>query len=80
MERYKRLRKEKFIRRIKFFIIFLIISVMSCGLYIVNNSIKDLDLIENDNLIRIDRNNNTIDLLGKSYYIDFQIIKKVFKH
>lgn len=79
MERYKRLRREKFLRRFKFFIILIIISTMSYGIYLVNNSIRDFDIIENDNLIGLDIKNNTIDILGKSYYIDFQVIKNVFK-
>ena len=79
MERYKRLRREKFLRRFKFFIILIIISTMSYGIYLVNNSIRDFDIIENDNLIGLDIKNNTIELLGRSYYIDFQAIKNVFK-
>lgn len=79
IERYKRQRRQKFARRIKFIIIMILVSSMSYGLYFVNNTIRDFDVIENDNLIEVDINNNKIDLLGKSYFIDFQRIKNVFK-
>lgn len=79
LDRYKRVRKEKFIRKLKFFTILIILSTMSYGLYLVNNTVKDFNIIENDNLIRFDIKNSTIDLFGKSYYIDLQILKNVFK-
>ena len=66
-------------RRFKFMMIMIIICSMSYGLYLVNNTIRDFDVIENDNIIGLDLNNNTINFLGKSYYIDFQAIKNVFK-
>ncbi|NLY46176.1 MAG: hypothetical protein GX053_09345 [Tissierella sp.] len=78
-ERYKRIRKEKYLRRFKFITIIIIICSMSYGLYIVNDTIRDFDMIDNDYLIELDINNNRVNLLGKSYYIDFQVIKNVFK-
>lgn len=78
-ERYKRIRKEKFLRRFKFITIMIIICSCVYGLYLVNDTIKEFDLIDNDSLIELDINNSRVNLLGKSYYIDFQVIKKVFK-
>lgn len=79
MERYKRIRKEKFIRRSKAFVILILIIGMTYGLIEVNKSIKDLNLINNDNLIGIDMKNRTVDFLGKSYQVDFNIIKDLIK-
>lgn len=78
-ERYKRIRKEKYIRRFKFMMVIIVVLSMSYGLYLVNDTIREFDMIENDSLIGFDINNNRINLLGKSYYIDFQVIKNVFK-
>jgi hypothetical protein len=79
MERYKRIRKERFIRRSKAFVILILIIGMTYGLIEVNKSIKDLNLINNDNLIGIDMKNRTVDFLGKSYQVDFNIIKDLIK-
>ncbi len=78
-EKYKRIRKEKFVRRFKFMTIMIIISTFAYGLYLVNDTVKEFDLIHNDSLIELDVNNSRLNLLGKSYYIDFQFIKKVFR-
>lgn len=78
-ERYKRVRKEKYLRKLKFIMIIIVVGSMSFGLYLVNDTIRDFDIIENDSLIGIDINNKRINLLGKSYYLDFQVIKNVFK-
>ena len=59
--------------------IIIVVGSMSFGLYLVNDTIRDFDIIENDSLIGIDINNKRINLLGKSYYLDFQVIKNVFK-
>lgn len=79
MERYKRIRKERFIRRSKAFVILILIIGMTYGLIEVNKSIKDLNLINNDNLIGIDMKNRIVDFLGKSYQVDFNIIKDLIK-
>ncbi|MDR7870193.1 MAG: hypothetical protein RIN55_04990 [Tissierellaceae bacterium] len=79
MERYKRIRREKRLRRFKFFIILIVFIIMSYGMLVVNDTIKYFDVIENDNLIRLDIENGKIDLLGKSYYIDLETVKSVFK-
>ena len=78
MEKYKRIKREKRIRKIKFFFVLIVLASMTYGLLIVNNTIKTFDVIENDNLIKLDLEKSTIDLLGKSYYIDLEIIKSAF--
>lgn len=77
-ERYKRIRKEKFMRRFKFMVIVIIGCSFVYGLYVVNGTVKEFDIIHNDSLIEFDIANSRVNLLGKSYYIDFQFIKKVF--
>lgn len=57
---------------------FLIILVtMFYGVFFVNDTIKDFDVIEKDNLIRLDIENWEIELLGKTYYIEIDRIKNV---
>lgn len=79
VERYKRRRRESFIRRLKFIVVLIVISLMAYGMNIVNENIKTFNILENDNLIHIDFRRNTVDFLGKTYYVDIEMIKNVFK-
>ncbi|NLN15120.1 MAG: hypothetical protein GX185_05890 [Tissierellia bacterium] len=79
VERYKRRRRESFIRRLKFIVVLIVISLMAYGMNIVNENIKTFNILENDNLIHIDLRRNTVDFLGKTYYVDIEMIKNVFK-
>lgn len=78
MERYKRIKREKRISKLKLIIVFITFCIMSYGLLAVNQTIRYFDVIENDNLIRLDIKSGKIDLLGESYYIDIERIKNVF--
>lgn len=78
LERYKRIKREKRIRRLKFISVLIALCALSYGLLVVNNTIRDFDVIENDNLIRLDIDKGRIDLFGKTYFIDLEIIKNVF--
>lgn len=77
MEKYKRIKKEKRIRILKFMTFLIILVTMFYGVFFVNDTIKDFDVIEKDNLIRLDIENWEIELLGKTYYIEIDRIKNV---
>lgn len=77
MEKYKRIKKEKRISRLKFMTFLIILVTMFYGVFFVNDTIKDFDVIEKDNLIRLDIENWEIELLGKTYYIEIDRIKNV---
>ncbi len=50
--------------------------VFLLGIEIVNLNIIDLECFENPNIIRFDIEKMELDFFGKSYIIDFSIIKK----
>lgn len=77
MEKYKRIKREKRIRRLKFMTFLIILGTMFYGVSTVNDTIKDFDVIEKDNLIRLDIKNWEIELLGKTYYFEIDRIKNV---
>lgn len=77
MEKYKRIKKEKRIRILKFMTFLIILVTMFYGVFFVNDTIKDFNVIEKDNLIRLDIENWEIELLGKTYYIEIDRIKNV---
>ena len=77
MERYRRIKKEKRIHRLKSMIFLIVLATMFYGVLLVNNTIKDYDVIENDNLIRLDIEKWKIELLGKTYYIEIDRLRNV---
>ena len=45
----------------------------------VNETIVELDCIDNPNIVRFNLNSNKIDIFGESYIFDFKEIKKILK-
>lgn len=78
LERNKRLRKEKRFFKIKGLAIFILICITLYGVNIVNNSIVDLNCLENSNLFYYDYTTGKFDLFGKTYLIDLNTIKNLF--
>ncbi len=79
LEKNKRRRKERWIRRFKSFLILIIIVLLIIGIEMVNETIVELDCIDNPNIVRFNLNSNKIDIFGESYIFDFKEIKKILK-
>lgn len=79
LEKNKRRRKERWIRRFKSFLILIIIVLLIIGIEMVNETIVKLDCIDNPNIVRFNLNSNKIDIFGESYIFDFKEIKKILK-
>lgn len=79
LERNKRLSKLVRIKRMKKICFLLVFILLILSIQIVNQSIIELDCLENPNIIRIDIETKEIDFFGKSYIIDLDIIRYLFK-
>lgn len=78
VEKYKRRQREKRIKRLKIIIIFILISLLILGLNVVNETAREFNCLLDTNIFKYDLNNNTLELFGKTYFIDFKIIKEYF--
>ncbi len=76
IDKLKRLNKERRYKRIKYLVVFLFLIFMFIGMILVNNEARQLDLLENPVLFKIDLKNNKLVILGEKYYLDFKILKK----
>lgn len=76
MEKTKRLRKESRKKFYKLVILGFLLIILFAGIKVVNNNIVHLEYLENPNILNVDLKQRKIDVFGKSYFIDFQILKK----
>lgn len=79
LERNKRLKKQKRIKMVKGAYILILFLILILGIEIVNQNIIELDCLDNPNIFRFDIDTKKLDFFGKSYIIDFSIIKKLLK-
>ncbi len=79
LERNKRLRKNRRIKRIKSFIILVTIILLIFGIKKVNQTIVDLNCIDNANIVRFNYKTKELDFFGKSYIIHLKKIKNLLK-
>lgn len=78
MERYRRIKKEKRIKKLKYIIVISCLGILVVGLNIVYQTARELDCLVNSNIFSYDFNNNILELFGESYFIDFKRIKGYF--
>lgn len=78
LEKRKKRNISKWIFCTKIFIFVIIILFVGNFINQVNNTIVELNCMENTNLIYYNNINNNLELFGKSYYLDLQFIKKDF--
>lgn len=78
MERYRRIKKEKRIKKLKYIIVISCLGILVVGLNIVYQTARELDCLGNSNIFSYDFNNNILELFGESYFIDFKRIKGYF--
>ena len=78
LEKYKERKKSKFINLLKFNSIFLLFCLMILFLFTVNETIIALNCMENPNLLSFDLQNNVLNVMGKSYYLNLSLISNLF--
>lgn len=76
LEKRKIQRKNKRKKSIKKLFIVILLSILILGLKVVNESIVKITL-EDSHLLYYERDTNTLDILGKSFILDFSFIKKL---
>lgn len=76
LDRNKKMKKRKRIKKMKFIFVLILFGFMVQGLMIVNQNIIDLKCIENPTILDFDFNTKELNLFGKAYILDFKILKE----
>ena len=72
LERNRRLRKQNRFRR---FCLFILIILLVIGIDIVNQSLVELNSLDNQRIIEFDIKTGEFSILGKTYIIDLSFLK-----
>lgn len=78
LEKNKKKKKHKRIRKVKGIFILILFGCMLLGLTIVNQNIVELQCLENPTILRFDFKTRKLDLLGKTYVVDLKILKESY--
>lgn len=76
LERNKKLRGRKRIKKLKLFFIFILFVCMVVGLTVVNENIVALQCLDNPTIFKFDYKTRKLELLGKTYLVDLKILKE----
>lgn len=76
MERKKKIKNQKRINKLKFFLVLILVGFMVQGLMIVNQNIIDLKDLENATIFQFNFKTKKLNLFGKSYIVDLKILKE----
>lgn len=68
MKRYEKRKRRFFFGFLKLITLICLFSVLIYLLFEVNNTIKELNLLENTALLEIDFSNKSISIFGNTYY------------
>ncbi len=79
MERYREIRRHRRLKRFKFIIILSLFILMGFGLSIVNDTMRQLNILEDTEIFHFDYKSSILDILGKTYIIDIKVLKDFFK-
>lgn len=77
LERNKKLKGRKRIKKFKLIFIFILFGFMVLGLTVVNENIIELQCLDNPTIFNFDYKTRKLDLLGKTYLIDLKILKEI---
>lgn len=78
LERNIRVKKLKRKKRAKRFCILILFSLLVFGVTVVNQTIVELNCLDNPTIISFDLESRELDLLGKTYVIDLSVLKKYY--
>ncbi len=76
IERNRRLRRQKWKKSFKNLCILFLVALLIIGVKVVNSTIVKLNCIENPKILSLDVRNSKLDIFGRTYFIDFRILKK----
>lgn len=78
IEKNRRRKIQQFINLLKLQIIIFIFILMTYSLFLVNETIVQLNCLDNPNLFVLDRINNQMIFMGKTYNLNLEVFKKLF--
>lgn len=78
IEKNRRRKIQQFINLLKLQIIIFIFILMAYSIFLVNETIVELNCLDNPNLFVLDRINNQMIFMGKTYNINLEVFKKLF--
>ncbi|MBU5455486.1 hypothetical protein [Caproiciproducens sp. MSJ-32] len=76
IEKRKRQKKEKRIKRCRVIILFSTLLFLYMGIKIVNDNIIHLGYLDNPTIFNMNIKQNRLELFGKNYIIDLKVLKK----
>ena len=76
IEKNRRLKREKWKKCFKNLCILFLVALLIIGVKVVNSTIVKLNCIENPKILSLDVRNSKLDIFGRTYLIDFRILKK----
>lgn len=79
LERNERRKKKRMKKKIKFIILCCFFLLFIFSMDIVNDTIKELDCLENTTILEINIESKSMGLFGKTYNIDFNKLKKLLE-
>ncbi|HLR20591.1 MAG TPA: hypothetical protein VK087_01165 [Tissierellaceae bacterium] len=79
VDKYKRKRKEKRIRNLKYFVVFIIICGSFVGIKIVDETARELDCLVDTNILYYDLQDQRLEIFGNDYFLNLERIKNIFK-
>lgn len=75
LERYKKRRKEGYLKLLKGFVLLWLGSLLVFSLFKVNQSIVDLNVLENAKILDLDLRDKALTILGETYVFNKNILK-----
>ncbi|QQY80456.1 hypothetical protein EDD65_102103 [Keratinibaculum paraultunense] len=76
IEKRKRQKKEKRIKRCRVIILFSTLLFLYMGIKIVNDNIIHLGYLDNPTIFNMNIKQNRLELFGENYIIDLKVLKK----
>lgn len=77
LEKNKRIKRNKRIKKAKRLCVLMLLVILILGIEIVNQNIIELDCLENPNILRFDINAREVDLFGKTFVMDYELLDRI---
>lgn len=75
LEKYKKRRKQGFIKLLKGFVLLWLGTLLMISLFKVNQTIVDLNVLENTKILELDLRDRALTILGETYVFNKNFLK-----
>ncbi len=72
LDRYKKRKRDRFIKFLKSFVLSLLGSLLIFSLFKVNETIVDLNVLDNSKLLELDLRDHAFTILGETYVFNIR--------